>query len=221
MSRPRREHSRSSRLSSFGSGCSPSPSTGTTRTVTRPTPHRYGWSAGYTLPPPRRPPRSRRRRASTARRRSTPRGCSSPASCSRCAAPTSCSNTSTTTGRCSLAYGTRPRAADIAVSSLESSLTSFGMPTPCRETYVLQGSPRVVDALAEAGIDVVFPIGNHIGDCWGGCAAGTVIIDTVELLNEAGIATAGAGENLAAARSPAVRHGGDGERAGAVRVPRL
>ena len=95
-------------------------------------------------------------------------------------------------------------AADIAVSSLESSLTSFGMPTPCRETYVLQGSPRVVDALAEAGIDVVFPIGNHIGDCWGGCAAGTVIINTVELLNEAGIATAGAGENLAAARSPAV-----------------
>ena len=95
-------------------------------------------------------------------------------------------------------------AAEIAVSSLETPLTDLGTPTPCRETYVLQGSPRVVDALAEAGIDVVLPIGNHIGDCWGGCPAGLVLLDTLERLHGAGIATAGAGENLAAARSPAI-----------------
>ena len=94
--------------------------------------------------------------------------------------------------------------AEIAVSSLETSLTDLGTPTPCRETYVLQGSPRVVDALAEAGIDVVMPIGNHIGDCWGGCPAALVLLDTLERLHGAGIATAGAGENLAAARSPAI-----------------
>ena len=95
-------------------------------------------------------------------------------------------------------------AAEITVSSLETSLTDLGKPTPCRETYVLQGSPRVVDAIAEAGIDVVLPIGNHIGDCWGGCPAGLVLLDTLERLHGAGIATAGAGEHLAAARAPAV-----------------
>ena len=95
-------------------------------------------------------------------------------------------------------------AADIAVSSLESSLTDRGMPSPCLETFVLQGSPRSVDAIAEAGIDVVFPIGNHIGDCWGGCASALVIRDTLSRLHEAGVATAGAGENLAAARTPAL-----------------
>jgi len=95
-------------------------------------------------------------------------------------------------------------AADIAVSSLESSLTALGTPTPCQETFVLQGSPRAVDAIAEAGIDVVFPIGNHIGDCWGGCASALVIRDTLSRLHEAGVATAGAGEDLAAARSPAL-----------------
>ena len=96
------------------------------------------------------------------------------------------------------------RAADITVSSLESSLTDRGTPTPCIETFVLQGSPRAVDAMADAGIDVVFPIGNHIGDCWGGCASALVIRDTLAGLHAAGIATAGAGENLAAARSPAL-----------------
>ena len=95
-------------------------------------------------------------------------------------------------------------AAEITVSSLETSLTDLGTPTPCLETYVLQGSPRVVDALAEAGIDVVMPIGNHIGDCWGGCPAALVLLDTLERLHGAGIATAGAGEDLEAARSPAV-----------------
>ena len=95
-------------------------------------------------------------------------------------------------------------AADITVSSLESSLTALGTPSPCLETFVLQGSPRSVDAIAEAGIDVVFPIGNHIGDCWGGCASALVIRDTLSRLHEAGVATAGAGENLAAARTPAL-----------------
>ncbi|MXW36194.1 MAG: hypothetical protein F4Z60_12155 [Chloroflexi bacterium] len=95
-------------------------------------------------------------------------------------------------------------AADITVSSLESSLTDRGTPTPCLETYVLQGSPRAVEAMADAGIDVVFPIGNHIGDCWGGCASALVIRDTLDRLHDAGIATAGAGEDLAAARSPAL-----------------
>ena len=98
----------------------------------------------------------------------------------------------------------RMTAADVTVSSLESSLTDLGTPTGCFETYVLQGSPRAVGAMADAGIDVVFPIGNHIGDCWDGCPAAHVIRDTLARLHDAGIATAGGGEHLAEARTPAL-----------------
>ena len=94
--------------------------------------------------------------------------------------------------------------ADIAVVPLEASLTDLADPTPCRETYMLQGSPRVVDAAAEAGVDVMFTIGNHMLDCWLGCSPAGALLDTLERLEEAGIATAGAGENLSAARAPAV-----------------
>ena len=94
--------------------------------------------------------------------------------------------------------------ADIVVVPLDSSLTDLAEPTPCRETFVLQGSPRVVGALAEAGVDVMFTIGNHVLDCWLGCSAAGALRDTLTGLNEAGIATAGAGENIRAARSPAV-----------------
>ena len=95
-------------------------------------------------------------------------------------------------------------AADIAVAPLESPLTSLGGPTPCVETVVLSGSPRVAPALAEAGIDVVLTIGNHMMDCWEGCNGVGALYETLDLLRAAGIATAGAGENLAAARAPAL-----------------
>ena len=95
-------------------------------------------------------------------------------------------------------------AADIAVAPLESPLTSLGGPTPCVETVVLSGSPRVAPALAEAGIDVVLTIGNHMMDCWEGCNGVGALYETLDLLRAVGIATAGAGENLAAARAPAL-----------------
>ena len=94
--------------------------------------------------------------------------------------------------------------ADITVMPLDSSLTDLADPTPCRETYMLQGSPRVVDAVAEAGVDVMLTIGNHVLDCWLGCSPAEALLDTLARLEEAGIATAGAGENLGAARAPAV-----------------
>ena len=96
-------------------------------------------------------------------------------------------------------------AADIAVAPLESALTDLGGPTPCVETLVLQGSPRVVPALSDAGLDVVLTIGNHMLDCWGGCSGAGALLDTLERLHEAGIATAGAGKDLlSAARRPTV-----------------
>ncbi|MYI83078.1 MAG: hypothetical protein F4056_07225 [Chloroflexi bacterium] len=95
-------------------------------------------------------------------------------------------------------------AADIAVVPLDSSLTDLGEPTPCVETFTLQGSPRTVDAAAEAGVDVMLTNGNHMLDCWGGCSNEGALLDTLKRLHEAGIATAGAGEDLEAARTPAV-----------------
>ena len=69
---------------------------------------------------------------------------------------------------------------------------------------MLQGSPRVVPALSDAGVDVVLTIGNHMLDCWGGCSGAAALFDTLARLHEAGIATAGAGKDLLSARRPTV-----------------
>ncbi len=95
-------------------------------------------------------------------------------------------------------------AADIAVAPLESSLTELGEPTPCVETLILHGSPRVVPALVEAGIDVVLTIGNHMMDCYGGCSRWDALFETLDRLDAAGIAAAGAGATPAEAAAPAV-----------------
>ena len=112
-------------------------------------------------------------------------------------------------------------AADIAVAPLESALTDLGEPTPCVETLVLQGSPRVVPALSDAGVDVVLTIGNHMLDCWGGCSGAAALLDTLARLHAAGIATAGAGKDLAGRPQTHRGQRRDGAGAGALRVPRL
>lgn len=101
------------------------------------------------------------------------------------------------------ATGTLLRAAELAVSQLEVPLTDVAPPTPCVETFVLSGAPGFVDAIADtAGIDVLFAIGNHMLDCWGGdCARGSVLLDTLARLDRAGVVAVGAGADLAAARS--------------------
>ena len=94
--------------------------------------------------------------------------------------------------------------ADLAVMPLESSLTDLGEPTPCVSTFVLQGSPQVVEALSEAGVDVLLTIGNHMLDCWGRCSGTGALLDTLERLENTDTVVAGAGEDLSAARTPAV-----------------
>ena len=96
------------------------------------------------------------------------------------------------------------RGADLTVMPLEVSLTDLGPPTPCTRTFVLQGRPEVVQAVAEAGIDVVITAGNHAMDCWGGCPPGEALLDTLARLDRAGLAHAGAGSDLEAARTPAI-----------------
>ena len=94
--------------------------------------------------------------------------------------------------------------ADIAVAPLEHPLTANEELTPCVETVIFTGSHRAVPALANAGIDFVLTVGNHMMDCWQGCSGVAALYETLERLSDEGIATAGAGEDLEAARAPAV-----------------
>ena len=95
-------------------------------------------------------------------------------------------------------------AADLAVAPLELPLTANKELTPCVETVVFTGSYKAVPAMANAGLDVVLTIGNHMMDCWNGCSGVAALYETLERLENAGIVTAGAGENLKAARTPAL-----------------
>jgi poly-gamma-glutamate synthesis protein (capsule biosynthesis protein) len=96
------------------------------------------------------------------------------------------------------------RAADIAVSPLEVSLTDLSPPTPCLETFTLQGPAAAADAMAAVGIDVAITAGNHAMDCWEACPPGAALLDTIENLERAGLVTTGAGANLTEAREPAI-----------------
>lgn len=94
--------------------------------------------------------------------------------------------------------------ADVAVAPLETSLTDRSAPTPCVESVVLQGRAAIAGAIAEAGFDVVVPIGNHVTDCWDGCDGRAALLDTLSNLEEVGVATAGAGANDEEAHTPAI-----------------
>ncbi len=64
---------------------------------------------------------------------------------------------------------------------------------------VFSADPKLIDGLKRAGIDFVSLANNHIRD-----AGGNGILQTIENLRKRGIAYAGAGANLAAARKPAI-----------------
>lgn len=89
------------------------------------------------------------------------------------------------------------RGADIAVANLEMAISERG--TAEAKTYTFRAGPIAADALAGAGIDVVGLANNHALDF--GVDA---LLDTMGHLGERGIAHAGAGSNVDAARAPAI-----------------
>ncbi len=99
--------------------------------------------------------------------------------------------------------GTRDRigAADLAMSHWEPSIVDAEA-TPCIETFNMSTLPAAADATAKAGVDVALAIGNHMGDCWSGCAYPDAVLETVEHLEAAGMLVGGAGEDIDAAREP-------------------
>ena len=100
--------------------------------------------------------------------------------------------------------GAALRAADVTLVSMELALVPEANVTPCTRTFILSAPAAAAAALAGAGVDVVSLAGNHAGDCYFGCGSELAIRHTIATLEAAGIAHAGTGENLAAARRPAL-----------------
>lgn len=94
------------------------------------------------------------------------------------------------------------RDADLAFGNLEGPLTNRGEAQ--RKQYVFRSPPeKVAPALARAGFDVVSLANNHAMDY-----GFDGLQDTLHALTNNGIRYAGAGENLAAARQPALLSAG-------------
>jgi poly-gamma-glutamate synthesis protein (capsule biosynthesis protein) len=96
----------------------------------------------------------------------------------------------------------RLAAADITVGNLEGTLSDVGAPTQGGDSF--HADPAVRDGLRAAGFDALGLANNHAGD-YGDPA----LVQTVDLLTDAGLVPFGAGRDLADARRPAVveRHG--------------
>lgn len=98
---------------------------------------------------------------------------------------------------------------DVRIANLETAVTAGGEPWPGKGIHYRM-HPGNVPVLGAAGIDVCVLANNHVLD-WGYGG----LTDTLAALGEAGVATAGAGPDEAAATAPAVVTAGDpagGER---------
>ncbi|MDP8959829.1 MAG: CapA family protein [Actinomycetota bacterium] len=96
------------------------------------------------------------------------------------------------------------READLFVLNLECCVSERGerWPDP-RKPFFFRAPPSAVDLLAHLRVDCVTLANNHALD-YGPQA----LVDTLDLLHAAGIATVGAGRDLEEARAPAIlRHG--------------
>src|SRR6476661_8665549 len=90
------------------------------------------------------------------------------------------------------------RAADITFGNCESTYSTRGTRHPMTRGEV-RADPRNVDALVDAGFDVMSFANNHHMD-----SGDDAFFDTLAELHGRGIVTCGAGANLAEARLPAV-----------------
>ncbi|MCX5558486.1 CapA family protein [Streptomyces sp. NBC_00038] len=98
----------------------------------------------------------------------------------------------------------RLAAADLTVGNLECTLSRAGPATQGGDSFA--ADPAALSGLREAGFDVLTLANNHLGDF-----GAEALRRTVSSARSAGFTTVGAGENLTAAREPAV------VRVGAVR----
>ncbi len=97
--------------------------------------------------------------------------------------------------------------ADLAVGTLNTTLSDLSTHTGCVETYVLVSDSRSAVAAASAGFDVMSVATNHIKNCAGescGDNYNRAFLDTLDNLRLNNIQPVGAGLNLSDALQPVV-----------------
>jgi hypothetical protein len=101
----------------------------------------------------------------------------------------------------------RISSADLAIGTLNATLSDASTHTGCIETYVLVGDSRSAVALANAGFDVMSVATNHIKNCAGdscGDNYNRAFTDTMDNLRANNILPVGAGMNASEALQPVV-----------------
>jgi len=76
------------------------------------------------------------------------------------------------------------RKADLAVGTLNATISDYPPHTGCRPTYVLVGSANNADALARAGFDAMSVATNHIKNCGLTTCGDRAFFDTLENLQK-------------------------------------
>ena len=94
--------------------------------------------------------------------------------------------------------------ADLAVGTLNATMSDYPPHTGCVSTYVLVGDAENADALARSGFDVMSVATNHIKNCGLTNCGNRAFFDTLDNLERVGILPVGAGANHAEAMQPVV-----------------
>jgi hypothetical protein len=83
------------------------------------------------------------------------------------------------------------RGADLSLINLECVIAESGEPFEPARVFYFRADPQAIQVLTEAGVDYVTLSNNHAMDY-----QGPALLETIQLLDERGIAHAGAGANL-------------------------
>jgi poly-gamma-glutamate synthesis protein (capsule biosynthesis protein) len=94
--------------------------------------------------------------------------------------------------------------ADLALGTLNATISDYPPRTGCVSTYVLVGGAENADALARAGFDVMSVATNHIKNCGLTNCGDRAFLDTLDNLRRVEILPVGAGKNHAEAMQPVV-----------------
>jgi poly-gamma-glutamate capsule biosynthesis protein CapA/YwtB (metallophosphatase superfamily) len=94
--------------------------------------------------------------------------------------------------------------ADLAIGTLNATMSDYPPHTGCIFTYVLVGGSSNADAMERAGFDAMSVATNHIKNCGIGDCGDRAFLDTLDNLNRVGIKPIGAGMDLAEALQPVV-----------------
>jgi poly-gamma-glutamate synthesis protein (capsule biosynthesis protein) len=93
---------------------------------------------------------------------------------------------------------------DLAIGTLNATLSDFTEPTGCVGTFLLVGRAANAEALGVAGFDAMSVATNHIKNCGQSRCGDRAFLETLKNLELAGVRPIGAGDNLAEALAPQV-----------------